>query len=479
MKKYLFGALIALLLNCKSKDEEVKIDKEIESTIPKAGTGWDIYLAGIYRYGPSIIINDDGSIDAWFAAEGDSFGEKINNYTDDDSHTPTALNAGNTAAQRFSISQPFYALRVACPNWGSTSSNLTLTLYKWQTDYATTLAGTPVASEKYISFKDNQNLEIANEQLLPAGEYLWLLSEPSGSAGVWLKSKNKTGVTNYLNGQTVTGSFQAWCVLNKSSEALYWDQAAYRRSTDGGKTWTPDKMVLKPTEGTRDQLSICDPGAVKFGNYYYVGYTSTEDEGGIFNHAYVCRSTSPAGPWEKWDGNGWGGAPQPIVAFDGAPSSWGVGEPSMVILNNKIYFYYTWNDVGNEVSTTRLVTADVTDPNWPGKITHHGTVINKTSMSGADHCDVKYRDDIKKFQAIHTAARLTPSSYIFLWESEDGITFKKVGVVQGSFKPYLHNCGWSGDSQGHIDISKPQFISYAYGPTWGAWNTAWHPLTFK
>lgn len=150
----------------------------------------------------------------------------------------------------------------------------------------------------------------------------------------------------------------------------------------------------------------------------------------------------------------------------------------MVILNNKMYFYYTWNDVGTEQTTTRLATADITDPNWPGKLTHHGTVINKTSMSGSDHCDVKYRADIKKFQAIHTAARLTASSYIFMWESEDGITFKKVGVVPGTFKPYLHNCGWSGDSQGHIDTSKPQFLSYAYGPTWGAWNTAWHPLTF-
>ena len=44
-----------------------------------AKAGWDIYVAGNdrdggnYRYGPSIIVNDDGSIDAWFSANGDFY----------------------------------------------------------------------------------------------------------------------------------------------------------------------------------------------------------------------------------------------------------------------------------------------------------------------------------------------------------------------------------------------------------------------
>ena len=38
--------------------------------IPVVETGWDIYTGGQYRYGPSIIVNKDGSVDAWFAAPG-------------------------------------------------------------------------------------------------------------------------------------------------------------------------------------------------------------------------------------------------------------------------------------------------------------------------------------------------------------------------------------------------------------------------
>lgn len=472
---------LALMLNCKNKEPETKKiegEKAAFSSIPKVGTGWDIYLAGVYRYGPSIILNSNGTIDAWFAAEGDSFGEKIENFEKDDKQTAISITSGNTAAQRFLIAQPFYSLRVSCPNWGSASSNLTLTLYKWTTDYNSTIASKPFESKKYSAFKDNQNLEISDAAMIPAGDYLWVLSEPTSTAGVWKRSRSVSGVTNYFNGELVGGSYQAWCVLEKTTEGIYWDQAAYRRSSDGGKSWTKDEMVLKPTEGSRDQLSVCDPGTVKFNDYYYIGYTSTEDERGLFNHVYLGRSKSPAGPWEKWNGSGWGGRPQPVVTFDGDKDSWGAGEPSMVVLKNKIYFYYSWNDKGNNLTTTRVATADVTDTNWPGKLVFHGEAINKTLISGADHCDVKYRDDLKKFQAIHTASRLTANSYIVLWESVEGIKFEKAAELRDNLKPFLHNCGWSGDLSGHIDPAVQQYISYAYGPAWASWNTAWHPLIF-
>ena len=73
----------------------------------------------------------------------------------------------------------------------------------------------------------------------------------------------------------------------------------------------------------------------------------------------------------------------------------------MVVKNDTVFFYYSWNAGGNEEATTRLVTASATNVNWPTNLTDHGTVINKTNIPGSDHCDIKYRDDIKKFQAIN------------------------------------------------------------------------------
>lgn len=476
-------SFILLFAACKkaSSSENIPVEPGAStySDVPGIKTGWDIYTGGVYRYGPSIIINADGSIDAWFAAPGDIFGDRIKNFKDLDIQSPVSLTTGVTAAQKFSSADSFYAIQVSCPNWASTNSSLTLSLYHWNTDYNTTIAGIPIATIPYTNYQDNQNLEIINERKFPSGDYLWVLSNPSGSAGVWKKSGDKSGITNYFNGEIVTGCYSAWMLLNKSSEAAYWDQVAYRHSTDGGITWSADQMVLKPTEYSRDQFSVCDPGVAKWGGYYYIGYTSTEDSRGTDNHAYVCRSASPTGPWEKWNGTGWGGSPQPVITYTGNKDFFGAGEPSMVVKHDTLFFYYTWNAGGNEAGTTRLATASATDANWPAHLTDHGTVINKTNIAGSDHCDIKYRNDIKKFQAIHTASRMTAASYIVLWESADGINFKKVAELRDKLKPFLHNCGWSGDETGHINPEKQQYLSYAYGPNWGNWKTAWQPLNFN
>lgn len=88
-----------------------------------------------------------------------------------------------------------------------------------------------------------------------------------------------------------------------------------------------------------------------------------------------------------------------------------------------------------------------------------------------------------KFQAVHTAARMSANSYIVLWQSDDGIKFEKIAEIREGLQPGAHNCGWSGDEQGHIKLGVQQYISYAYtldfGPeSWGKWNTRWAKLNW-
>lgn len=479
MNKLFYLLLVVAVSNCSKSKKSVTDDDHTPQPYKSVFTvaaGWEIYTGGVYRYGPSIIQNTDGTIDAWFAAPGGTFGEKILLHNDAGTQSPIALNGDVAAAQKFTATDPFYAIAVACPNWGSPSSSLTISLYQWQTDYTTTVAATPLETKVYANYQDNQNLQLARDGKFSAGTYLWVLTNPSGTAGVWKKEGEVSNAVSFMNGEGVAGSYQSFLLINPSSGAHYWDQASYMRSADGGKTWSQEEMVLKPTEGTRDQLSICDPGAVKIGNYYYIGYTSTEDERGLFNHAYVARSTSPAGPWQKWDGNGWGSNPQPIITFNGDADAWGAGEPSMVVNNDTLFFYYTWTD--KTTNETRVAIADATNENWPAQLEIKGIAVDKTAITGADHCDIKYRDDLKKYYAVHTAARLTANSYIVLWESVDGLSFNKIAEIRSRLKPYLHNCGWSGDEHGHIDPEKQQYISYAYGPNWANWNTMWHPVNF-
>ena len=118
-----------------------------------------------------------------------------------------------------------------------------------------------------------------------------------------------------------------------------WDWISYRHSPDGGKTWTDEKSVLQPTPDSPDFYSCCDPGVVKFGEYYYIGYTSTVNVNGTDNNVFVARSKNIDGPYEKWNGNGWGGRPEAIIDFTGNPDRFGAGEPSFVVLGDTLYFY--------------------------------------------------------------------------------------------------------------------------------------------
>lgn len=52
---------------------------------------------------------------------------------------------------------------------------------------------------------------------------------------------------------------------------------------------------------------------------------------------------------------------QPMIRYTDDPTAFGAGEPSIVVLDGTIYFYYSWNDSGTGIKT-RLATADATDP---------------------------------------------------------------------------------------------------------------------
>ncbi len=471
---------ISLTYACMAKKtSNATTDHGIEVEYPnlfQLEKGWDIYDGGGYRYGPSIMVDDDGTIHAWFAAPGGIHGMDQLHFNEEHAEVPVPIRGNSVVAQQFHSDQDFYGLAVRCPNWNSDASSISLSIFKWNKDYATSLSSAPIITKRFHHYIDNQNVILNSDRKFSAGDYLWVLDAPEGTAGVWAREGTYAGVQSYVNGKSIDQVFESFLMFNQSNAETYWDQVAYKKSNDQGKTWTPEKMVLKPTEGTRDQFSICDPAVVKIGKYYYLGYTSTEDIRMIFNHAYIARSLSVVGPWEKWDGKDWGTHPQPIVTFTGDKDAWGAGEPSMVVRNDSLFFYYTWRD--KDKHETRVAVADAKLENWPATLQYQGIAVNQTNIKSADHADVKYRPDLKKFQLIHTASRFQENSRLMLWESVDGLHFQKVADIKEFSAPYLHNCGWSGDALGHQDPNKPQYVAYAYGQDWGNWKTSWHHIIY-
>ncbi|MBQ3894187.1 MAG: hypothetical protein II739_02570, partial [Clostridia bacterium] len=163
------------------------------------------------------------------------------------------------------------------------------------------------------------------------------------------------------------GTIDAWLASNSAVGGEV-DWGKYRRSYDGGITWTQDTGAVRPTSSAEDWNWSCDPGLIKIGEYYYATYTTILWHDGLDNNLFVARSKTPQGAFvEKWTGSGWGyGDPKPIVTFDGPKDKWGCGEGSSVVVGDTLYLYCSCND--NLGVFTKVFTADAKDPNWPATL---------------------------------------------------------------------------------------------------------------
>ncbi len=184
-------------------------------------------------------------------------------------------------------------------------------------------------SEDTDTIEDEYNSELADKHVR-----LRLIDEGKDVFALW-----GSGLPDYRYGPSIMlnddGSIDAWFASPGDGKKEY-DWISYQHSDDGGDTWSDEKIVLAPTPGTADFKSVCDPDVFFYGGYYYMGYTGTVNEDGLCNNVFIARSENPDGPYEKWDGNGWGGDAVPLVYFKGVDIGGGGGEKSFVVVGDKV-----------------------------------------------------------------------------------------------------------------------------------------------
>lgn len=257
-----------------------------------------------------------------------------------------------------------------------------------------------------------------------------------------------------------------------------WDIFSYKKSLDGGKTWSTEKVVTMPVPASLEHYSVCDPSVIKYGGYYYMGYTSTPNANQRDNYSFICRSTSPEGPWDKWNGTSWGGDnPQPITWWEEDYEFWGSGEPSIVVKGNEVFIYYTREGMGGRVSN--VLVGDITKENWPATLEEKGVAFG---VGSNDSVDVAYVEEYDMFLGIATDDRFTSDSHFNFYQSKDGLTFTLVDICKENTIACMHNCGISKNELGHITPTMKPFVGYAYqsGPGsehWGIWNTRFQNIT--
>ncbi|MEN8155781.1 MAG: FlgD immunoglobulin-like domain containing protein [Bacteroidota bacterium] len=148
----------------------------------------DLYKPGLYS-------------DQWFMWKGKPF---IMAYPEILEDFPTE----DVAGMKFTASASFTNIDVNCPSWANNIGNLTLSLYTWEGDYASSVSGDPLASQTHEDFTDNAFLGVGFPELGP-GEYVWELTEASEVVGVWKYPEDTDTITSYFNGIEVSGDYIA------------------------------------------------------------------------------------------------------------------------------------------------------------------------------------------------------------------------------------------------------------------------------
>jgi hypothetical protein len=127
---------------------------------------------------------------------------------------------------------------------------------------------------------------------------------------------------------------------------------------------------------------------------------------------------------------------------------------------------------------TRVATADMTREDWPAALEYRGVAVMRSGGSN-DSFDVVYCEDLDKFVAISTDRRFTADSMLAIYESDDGLTFRRVNEIRVNTSFMCHNSGISGDGLHHIKSGDLMLLAYAYGNQWGKWGTRLHRYEFE
>ena len=96
---------------------------------------------------------------------------------------PFSKTDGATLAQSFETNGDFSAVGFASPSWNGSGAGYRITLYKWVTDYATSISKPPLGQTTFSNISDNARDELYLSTSYPAGRYLAVTDQPVFGSG--------------------------------------------------------------------------------------------------------------------------------------------------------------------------------------------------------------------------------------------------------------------------------------------------------
>ena len=133
----------------------------------------------------------------------------------DEEHNAVQLMGDNCVGVHFRASGGYVSdVAISCPSWSNDIGDITFRIYKWNTDYATTVSAAALAEKTFVDYADNDTLEWYlgdKTELCPEGEYmLWIgggVDESGSGVGIWASTPNTDEsdlIEVFFNGSVTT-----------------------------------------------------------------------------------------------------------------------------------------------------------------------------------------------------------------------------------------------------------------------------------
>ena len=159
------------------------------------------------------------------------------------SHTARQFTEGAPIGIRLGFGAPFNKFTLCMPTWGDKGVCLTLSLYKWDTDFDTTRSASPVATRKIENHPDNGHAYLEFDEQ-PAGEYLICIDEFSGGRlGAWQMSDAVSNAYTYEGSLEKAASWEISVSFTKTPVEAFRKIESTKDAIDGKHT-APEEWVM-------------------------------------------------------------------------------------------------------------------------------------------------------------------------------------------------------------------------------------------
>lgn len=219
--------------------------------------------------------------------------EVSGNFCPADTNTPINMNGApfDTIGSVFSIAAPATEVHFGCPSWNDDVGQLTVTLWKFDTDYETTKKKDPVAGPKeFVDFEDNSKIGFVFETPLAAGVYFMELSDAydeggaSSGVGVWSCEAKYPGQAVFRDGEYVE-KLALRMIVNFAAEIEgdpYGELPKFDKVDTGlgGDSPLPSFMYVKMSKqdfSDREQIDDVQISANEDGTMHVVVPSGTQD----------------------------------------------------------------------------------------------------------------------------------------------------------------------------------------------------------